>query len=231
MAYRFASGDPAVCPDLAAAAGEHADGAHLDHGGGEVALEGGGVVGVGDHLDGGVLVAEQRLVGGEQAAVVHDALEEALVEGVGGDGVHGHERAAAGGAAALRALLCQLRHVRRVHGRVLPAAGRRARPVQAAAERAAVRRADGVRPGQRHHLPLAQPLRREHLRQLAHARRRRRQVAAGVRRPRHAPVPPPRRHLVRVPAGLRATQTNFSINLPFFFCNNAGAAWGGARTE
>jgi len=55
------SGDSAVCPDLAAGSGEHADGAHLDHGRGEVALERGRVVGVGDDLHGRVLVAEQRL--------------------------------------------------------------------------------------------------------------------------------------------------------------------------
>jgi hypothetical protein len=190
------SGDSAVGPDLAAGAGEHADGAHLDHGGGEVGLEGGRVVGVGDDLHGGVLVAEQRLVRGQQAAVGHDALVEALVEGVGGDVVHGHERVA-----ALRALPRQLRHVRRVHGRVLPAR-RRGRPRQPAAEGAAVRGADGVRARQDDHLLLRQALGAEDLRELRDVGRRRRQVAVGVRRARHGPVPPPRRHLVRVPTGL-----------------------------
>jgi hypothetical protein len=195
MAQNDRSGDPAVGPDLAAAAGEHADGAHLHHGGGEVALERGRVVGVGDDLHGGVPVAEQRLVRGEQAAVGHDALVEALVEVVGGDVVHGHQRVP-----ALRALPRQLRHVGRVHGRVLPRRG--ARPRQPAAEGAAVRGPDGVRAGEDDHVPLRQALGAEDLRQLRNVGRRRRQVPVRVRRARHGAVPPPRRDLVRVPAGL-----------------------------
>uniref|UniRef100_A0A8R7K0I0 Uncharacterized protein n=1 Tax=Triticum urartu TaxID=4572 RepID=A0A8R7K0I0_TRIUA len=189
--------DSAVGPDLAAAAGERADVPHLDHGSGEVALEGGRVVGVGDHLHGGVPVAEQRLVGGEQAPVGHDALVEPFVEGVGGDGVHGHQRPRRSGRAAL---LRQLRHVAGVHGRVLRRRGRR---LQAAAEGAAVRAADGVRAGQGHQVLLAEPLGGEDLGELVHVGGRGRQVAARVLRPRHAPVPPPRGHLVRVPAGQR----------------------------
>jgi hypothetical protein len=187
--------DFAVGPYLATASGEHADGAHPDHSRCEVVLERGRVGGVGDHLHGRVLVAEQRLVRRQQPAVGHDVLEEALVERIGGDGVHGHERVP-----SLRALPRQLRHVRRVHGRVRPR--RRARPGQPAAERAAVRRPNGVRPGQDDHLLLGQALGREHLRQLRDVGRRRRQVPVRVRRARSRAVPATRRHLVRVPAGL-----------------------------
>ncbi|BAS82027.1 Os03g0121250, partial [Oryza sativa Japonica Group] len=186
------AGHPAVCPDGAGVAGEHADGAHLDHGGGEVGLERVRVVGVADDLRGGGLVGEERLVGAEQSPVSDNGGVVVGVKGVGRDGVHGHHPRR-GLPLLLRALRRQRGDVAGVHAGVLPGVG--ARRVEAVAEGAAVRHADGVRARQCHHFRLGEPLGAEHLVQLRHVRRRRRQVPVRLLRHRHVAVSPPPRHL------------------------------------
>lgn len=70
----------AILPDLAAAAGEELDVAHLHHGGGEVGVEGGRVGDVG--LDQGVggAAAEELLVRMEQPLLDREVLEVGVVK-------------------------------------------------------------------------------------------------------------------------------------------------------
>lgn len=131
--------NPAVCADLAVAAGEHLDGAHLDHGLAELGGEEVHVVGVLRHERGGGVVGGERLVGGEDAAAGEEVLVVAGVERVLAAVVHGHRVGA-----PLRATPRQPRRHRRVQRRVLPRAG--VVPVQPRAERAAMRHPYRVRP-------------------------------------------------------------------------------------
>ncbi len=132
---------PAVGPDLAVAAGERRDVAHLDHGPREVGEEDVLIGGV--ELDelrrGRVAAGEEHLVGAEEAAVGEQVLVVLVVEPEGGDGVEEEEVLVAAGARAPRP---QRRRVRRVQREVRQAVPRLV--VQPLPEARAPGVADGV---------------------------------------------------------------------------------------
>lgn len=133
---------PAVLPDLALVAGEHADAAHLADGVLELPEE---VVLVGEAVDerGGAAVGEQRGVGGEEAPAELEVDEVVGVEPGGAPGVHGHR----GGVVRRRpARRPQLRGVGGVQRRVGRRRGGAGEVEEAGAEEVAVAHADGVRP-------------------------------------------------------------------------------------
>jgi hypothetical protein len=172
----------AVAADLALGAHFGFDVGHGDHGFG-VAREELVLVEVGDHEGAGGEVGEQGLVRGHEAAADDDVLEVLRVEQVRSVAVEGEGRGGGGREAQLLHLTQEVLGHRGVDG-----------GEDAVAHLHAVRDADGVRPGQVHHLLRRQVLRRERGDQLRRRERRRRQVLPHLRRQRHPPVSPPRRH-------------------------------------
>jgi hypothetical protein len=185
--------DVALLPDLALAAGEHADGAHLDHGRGEVGEElvPVGTRGVAEHVGAGGRVGEQLGVGVEEAPALGHVGVVAQVEGPEAAGVHLHQRGVVVQAGALGA---EARHVRPVQLRVGVAGVVQAREVvEAVREGEAMRRrADGVAGRQHRQVPGVQALGAEKLGQLREVARGRRQLV-GLVGDGHPAVPPPQR--------------------------------------
>nr|ACR36030.1 unknown [Zea mays] len=190
--YNKLVNDVALLPDLALAAGEHADGAHLDHGRGEVGEElvPVGARGVAEHVGAGGRVGEQLGVGVEEAPALGHVGVVAQVEGAEAAGVHLDQGGVVVQAGALGA---EARHVRAVQLRVGVAGVVQAREVvEAVGEGEAVRRADGVAGRQHRQVPGVQALGAEQLGQLREVARGRRQLV-GLVGDGHPAVPPPQR--------------------------------------
>ncbi|BAT08876.1 Os09g0507550 [Oryza sativa Japonica Group] len=136
----------AVSSDLSMLPGLDSDPAKLDHGLLERLEEERLVLGEAGHRRPRRGVGVELLVGGEQAEAAGEVGVVGVVEGGRGDGVHVDGD---GRRDVARARRHQLPRVRRVVGRVHAAADA---AVQPAGEARAVREADGVRAGERHHV-------------------------------------------------------------------------------